>query len=172
MQTTYGSASFARLVVGMVAVFPACAKVVDTPVSTNPAARSITSPETAPASDEYLMQREKMVSAQLAGRDIVDPRVLDAMRRVPRHQFVPAAQRDRAYDDHPLPIGQHQTISQPYIVALMTQLVEPEPTKKGARCWHRIGVPGGCSGRACRRSLQHRDCRGFSQPSPPKAGRF
>ena len=68
-----------------------------------------------------------MVSQQLAGRDIVDQRVLTAMRNVPRHKFVPEAIRERAYGDSPLPIGQRQTISQPYIVALMTQLVDPEP---------------------------------------------
>jgi len=71
--------------------------------------------------------RERMVSRQLAGRDIDDPSVLAAMRRVPRHLFVPPALRDRAYDDTPLPIGHGQTISQPYIVALMTQLVRPRP---------------------------------------------
>jgi protein-L-isoaspartate(D-aspartate) O-methyltransferase len=68
-----------------------------------------------------------MVEEQLRGRDIEDPRVLEAMGRVPRHLFVPAALRFRAYADHPLPIGSGQTISQPYIVALMTQLAEVEP---------------------------------------------
>jgi len=66
--------------------------------------------------------REAMVRAQLEARDIRDARVLAAMRRVPRHAFVPETLRDFAYDDHPLPIGHGQTISQPYIVALMTQL--------------------------------------------------
>ncbi len=74
--------------------------------------------------------RERMVSRQLAGRDIGSDAVLDAMRRVPRHLFVPSALRDEAYDDTPLPIGQGQTISQPYIVALMTQLVRPRPTDR------------------------------------------
>ncbi len=68
-----------------------------------------------------------MVVDQLRSRDIRDPRVLDAMKRVPRHQFVPEADRDLAYEDHPLPIGHGQTISQPYIVALMTQLVQTRP---------------------------------------------
>jgi protein-L-isoaspartate(D-aspartate) O-methyltransferase len=62
-----------------------------------------------------------MVSVQLAGRDIVDERVLAAMGRVPRHFFVGPAFRDRAYEDYPLPIDEGQTISQPYIVAFMTQ---------------------------------------------------
>jgi protein-L-isoaspartate(D-aspartate) O-methyltransferase len=61
-----------------------------------------------------------MVDEQLTRRGIVDERVLATMRRVPRHLFVDEALRDRAYGDHPLPIGEHQTISQPYIVALMT----------------------------------------------------
>ncbi|MBX3024278.1 protein-L-isoaspartate(D-aspartate) O-methyltransferase [bacterium] len=64
-----------------------------------------------------------MVERQLRGRDIVDERVLRAMRTVPRHRFVPAAERAAAYGDHALPIGRGQTISQPYIVALMTQLL-------------------------------------------------
>ncbi|MDH3719771.1 MAG: protein-L-isoaspartate(D-aspartate) O-methyltransferase [Planctomycetota bacterium] len=68
-----------------------------------------------------------MVDRQLAGRDITDRRVLDAMRRIPRHEFVPDDSRDRAYLDRPLPIGHDQTISQPYIVALMTQLARTKP---------------------------------------------
>jgi protein-L-isoaspartate(D-aspartate) O-methyltransferase len=75
----------------------------------------------------YDDERRLMVEEQLRARDIEDPRVLAAMGRVPRHLFVPAALRFRAYADHPLPIGNGQTISQPYIVALMTQLAEVEP---------------------------------------------
>ncbi len=63
-----------------------------------------------------------MVAQQIAGRGVRSPAVLAAMRRVPRHEFVPAALRAAAYDDRPLPIGEQQTISQPYIVALMTEL--------------------------------------------------
>ena len=69
----------------------------------------------------------QMVDLQLAKRDIHNDRVLDAMRSVPRHRFVPAELQPLAYRDSPLPIGDGQTISQPYIVALMTQLVEPMP---------------------------------------------
>ena len=61
----------------------------------------------------------------LTGRSALDSRVLDALRRVPRHAFVGAELQDRAYDNHPLPIGYGQTISQPYIVALMTDLIRP-----------------------------------------------
>jgi protein-L-isoaspartate(D-aspartate) O-methyltransferase len=71
--------------------------------------------------------RRRMVEEQLERRDIEDPKVLAAMGRVPRHRFVPEALQFRAYADHPLPIGSGQTISQPYIVALMTQLAELEP---------------------------------------------
>jgi len=66
-------------------------------------------------------ERARMVSDQLRGRDITDTRVLDAMLKVPRHLFVPEPQGAQAYGDHPLPIGHDQTISQPYIVAFMTQ---------------------------------------------------
>ncbi len=75
-------------------------------------------------------ERERMVEDQLARRGITDERVLGAMRRVPRHRFVEEALRDRAYGDHPLPIGESQTISQPYIVAAMTQLLRLEGTEK------------------------------------------
>jgi protein-L-isoaspartate(D-aspartate) O-methyltransferase len=69
-------------------------------------------------------ERDRMVEDQLVRRGITDERVLAAMRKVPRHLFVDEALRDRAYGDHPLPIGEQQTISQPYIVALMTSLLE------------------------------------------------
>ena len=71
-----------------------------------------------------------MVAEQLAGRDIRSTRVLDAMLAVPRHLFVPPDVRARAYDDMPLPIGLGQTISQPYIVAFMTEALELEPTHR------------------------------------------
>ncbi len=71
-----------------------------------------------------------MVDEQLARRGIGDERVLAAMRRVPRHLFVDEALRDRAYGDHPLPIGEQQTISQPYIVGLMTSLLALEGGEK------------------------------------------
>lgn len=68
-----------------------------------------------------------MVQEQLAARDITDPRVLEAMRQVPRHKFVPPDIQPLAYRDGPLPIDNNQTISQPYIVALMTQMLELKP---------------------------------------------
>jgi protein-L-isoaspartate(D-aspartate) O-methyltransferase len=80
--------------------------------------------------DVYARPRKKMVAEQLAARDITDPRVLEVMGRVPRHIFVPPAYRDQAYADHPLPIEEGQTISQPYIVALMTQSLALEGGEK------------------------------------------
>ncbi|NLF13214.1 MAG: protein-L-isoaspartate(D-aspartate) O-methyltransferase [Anaerolineaceae bacterium] len=70
---------------------------------------------------------EMMVERQIRRRGVTDQDVLDAMERVPRHEFVPSQYRPQAYADHPLPIGFGQTISQPYIVALMTQLLELKP---------------------------------------------
>jgi len=72
-------------------------------------------------------ERRRMVDTQLKARDICDARVLDAMLKVPRHLFVPESQRADAYIDAPLPIGYGQTISQPYIVAFMTQALHVEP---------------------------------------------
>jgi len=77
------------------------------------------------AADPYQSQRERMVAEQIQARGIRNPAVLRAMRATPRHLFVPESLRPMAYQDTPLPIGQGQTISQPYIVALMTELIEP-----------------------------------------------
>ena len=76
------------------------------------------------------MARREMVETQIAGRGITDPRVLDALRSVPRHEFVPASELGNAYEDRPLPIGHGQTISQPYIVAFMTQQLAPKPSDR------------------------------------------
>jgi protein-L-isoaspartate(D-aspartate) O-methyltransferase len=93
---------------GLVAVVTACA---GTTVERQPAAA-------------FEKNRALMVDEQLAARDIKNPVVLDAMRRVPRHEFVPEPLRGSAYADSPLPIGHDQTISQPYIVAYMTEALE------------------------------------------------
>ena len=77
-------------------------------------------------SDRYQAMREKMVQSQIEMRGVKDPVVLRAMRKVPRHLFLPASQLDSAYDDRPLPIGYGQTISQPYIVAYMTECLKPQ----------------------------------------------
>jgi protein-L-isoaspartate(D-aspartate) O-methyltransferase len=80
--------------------------------------------------DAYRAARMRMVEGQLKTRDISDPAVLDAFTIVPRHRFVPDSLRDWAYIDYPLPIGFEQTISQPYIVALMTQLVGSDSSSR------------------------------------------
>jgi protein-L-isoaspartate(D-aspartate) O-methyltransferase len=74
--------------------------------------------------------RQQMVSSQLRARGITDERVLAAMARVPRHEFAPPQHRAQAYEDHPLPIGAGQTISQPYIVALMLEALDLSPENK------------------------------------------
>ncbi|MCD6170590.1 MAG: protein-L-isoaspartate(D-aspartate) O-methyltransferase [Candidatus Latescibacteria bacterium] len=74
--------------------------------------------------EPYLKARTWMLNRQIKARGIRDSRVLEAMAKVPRHEFVPEAYRDMAYSDTPLPIGEGQTISQPYIVALMTEALE------------------------------------------------
>lgn len=80
--------------------------------------------------DKYQAAREKMVSDQIRSRGISDLLTLKAMLKVPRHLFVPAEYESRAYDDNPLPIGYGQTISQPFIVAYMTEVVRPAKWKK------------------------------------------
>lgn len=80
--------------------------------------------------DEYAEARNAMVSDQIAARGIDSEEVLSAMRKVPRHEFVPADMIPLAYQDHPLPIGYGQTISQPYIVGLMTQSLDPSAGQK------------------------------------------
>ena len=122
----------------LVAFLGACAPPVDTP-SPPPGSREAPSLQPAPPSagpvtpatgasspatdpGERLAEREAMVERQVATRGIHDAAVLAALRHVPRHRFVPLPARSEAYSDRPLPIGFDQTISQPYIVALMTEL--------------------------------------------------
>jgi protein-L-isoaspartate(D-aspartate) O-methyltransferase len=76
------------------------------------------------AQDAYQRERDRMVVDQIEARGVRDARVLNAMRSVPRHLFVPSTLAKSAYEDHPLPIGFEQTISQPYIVAFMTELLD------------------------------------------------
>ena len=82
------------------------------------------------STDAYSAQREALVERFIAGAGIEDPDVLQAMRSVPRHEFVPAEYIAEAYADHPLPIGYGQTISQPYVVAWMTELLELRPGER------------------------------------------
>ena len=89
-------------------------------------------PVAAPVADPYALARQRMVAEQLVapGRDITNARVLAVMGRVPRHELVPERLRRDAYTDYPVPIGHGQTISQPYIVAFMTERLEPKPTDR------------------------------------------
>jgi protein-L-isoaspartate(D-aspartate) O-methyltransferase len=80
--------------------------------------------------DPYVQARERMVSSQLKARDITAPKVLEVMGTVKRHLFVSPSLASEAYADHPLPIAEGQTISQPYIVALMTQILDVKPGEK------------------------------------------
>ena len=82
------------------------------------------------AAGDYAEPRARMVRDQIAARGVREPRVLDAMRRVPRHLFVPEALRAAAYEDYPLPIGHEQTISQPFIVAWMTEALQVTPRSR------------------------------------------
>ena len=92
------------------------ANIMDAPSTVHPAQNG-----------DWDLARQRMVQQQMQARDIHDPRVLAAMRKVPRHAFVPRALQSQAYADRALPIEHGQTISQPYIVALMTQLASPSP---------------------------------------------
>jgi protein-L-isoaspartate(D-aspartate) O-methyltransferase len=87
-------------------------------------------PQGALAGDDYDALREDMVERQIKARGVRDRRVLDVMGKVPRHLFVSAFYRSRAYGDYPLPIGEGQTISQPYIVALMTEALNLKATDR------------------------------------------
>lgn len=80
--------------------------------------------------DEFRIARKRMVEEQIAARGVLDPRLLAVMESVPRHLFVPADDLPWAYADGPMPIGHGQTISQPYIVALMTELLQVESTHR------------------------------------------
>jgi protein-L-isoaspartate(D-aspartate) O-methyltransferase len=94
------------------------------------AVRGIAGDQAAREQGDMSEQRDEMVKEQIERRGIRDPRVLQALREVKRHLFVPEKSRPDAYEDHPLSIGEGQTISQPYIVALMTEIIEPKSTDR------------------------------------------
>ncbi len=97
-------------------------------------------------SSQAKLQRQQMVEYQIRDRGIKDERVLAAMSKVPRHQFVDSSYRDLAYGDRPLPIGYNQTISQPYIVAYMTEAAKIDPEDKvleiGTGCGYQAAILG------------------------------
>lgn len=92
-----------------------------------------------------------MVDAQVVARGISDPRVVAALRKVPRHLFVPPARRAEAYEDHPIPIGYGQTISQPYIVALMTEALALAPAHRVLEVGTGSGYQAAVLAELCRR---------------------
>lgn len=97
---------------------------------------------------DYADARNRMVKTQIVGRGVLDPRVIEAMRSVPREVFVRAQDRDDAYADGPLPIGEEQTISQPYVVAAMIAMLEPRAEDRalevGAGSGYAAAVLGRC----------------------------
>ncbi|MCL5108749.1 MAG: protein-L-isoaspartate(D-aspartate) O-methyltransferase [Chloroflexi bacterium] len=96
------------------------------PIPSAQASRTASASATPPA-DSWTQSRLAMVRDQIQARGVANPLVLRAMEKVPRHAFVPERYREESYRDYPLPIGEGQTISQPYIVALMTELIDPKP---------------------------------------------
>jgi protein-L-isoaspartate(D-aspartate) O-methyltransferase len=103
-----------------------------------------------PNADPNAALRARMVETQIVSRGVRNPRVLAAMREVPRHLFVDASERARAYEDSPLPIGGHQTISQPYIVALMTELLDLAPDERVLEIGTGSGYQSAVLSRVCR----------------------
>ena len=103
--------------------------------------------------DPYAGERVRMVREQIERRGVSDPRVLRAMESVPRHLFVPESFRTSAHDDGPLPIGEGQTISQPYIVAFMSEAIRPRPTDRVLE----IGTGSGYQAAVLSRLVQHVD---------------
>ena len=103
--------------------------------------------------DRTAAARERMVAEQVAARGVADARVLEAMRRVPRHRFVEEALRERAYGDYPLPIGEGQTISQPFMVGRMTELLRLTGREKvleiGTGSGYQAAVLSLCAARVC-----------------------
>src|SRR5262245_15652758 len=99
---------------------------------------------------DYATERSEMVDQQLRRRGISDLRVLEAMGSVPREEFVPEEMRPRAYDDGALPIGYSQTISQPYVVAFMTEVAELQPQDVALEIGTGSGYAAAVLGRMCR----------------------
>ena len=109
------------------------------------------SPAFAQTEKEMTDQRERMVDRQIERRGIENPRVLQALRDVKRHLFVEPEDVTSAYEDHPLPIGHGQTISQPYIVALMTEVIDPQPADRVLE----IGTGSGYQAAVLSRLVEH-----------------
>lgn len=104
----------------------------------------------AEAQQRFEQQREAMVQRSLEAEGIRNPRVLEAMRKVPRHEFVRTADRSRAYEDTALPIGNQQTISPPYVVAYMTEVLDPGPEDRVLEIGTGSGYQAAVLGAICR----------------------
>ena len=115
------------IALALTASCPTGSSVDRAPIRDESAQRTHARPQRHAAKDEHASARQKMVSTQITSRGVRDARVLAAMRRVPRHRFVPRSLQAMAHDDRPLPIGQGQTISQPYIVAYMSEALRLKP---------------------------------------------
>ena len=132
METTRQPRFARRTAICLAAALPV-AMVIGTSLLSHSSATAVLSaePSTVTAEDaRYAEARKSMVEDDLRGRDITDAKVLEIMGRIPRHRFVPDKMQQVAYADMPLPIGHGQTISQPYIVALMTQAAQPRPMSR------------------------------------------
>ncbi len=150
--------SNALYIIVLTALLVGCGSPPPTPgLATPTTADSIPGATLQPTQDIFAAARLSMVREQIELRGVDDAAVLDAMRQVERHIFVPQDYLDQAYDDHPLPIGFGQTISQPYIVALMTRELGVQARRPGAGDRHRQWLPGGSPGADGYRGIYHRD---------------
>jgi len=122
------SVLFIRLFLFCLLLLPAC--VADKAPDSDGEQKPKSDLAATPNEDQFTKQRLRMVERQIRARGIRDQAVLEALRKTPRHRFVPETYRHLAYEDHPLPIGQNQTISQPFIVAYMTEAAEISPQDK------------------------------------------
>ena len=127
-----------------------------------------------PQGTDWDAQRRAMVEHQLRQRGIASERVLEAMQRVPRHRFVPEAVRSESYQDHPLPIGFSQTISQPYIVGFMTDALRLEPSHRVLEIGTGSGYQAAILGELVRRGVHDRDHPGprRARPLGPRGARL
>jgi protein-L-isoaspartate(D-aspartate) O-methyltransferase len=119
---------FIRLFLFCLLLSPSC--VADKPQESDSEQKPKSDLAPAPSEDQFTKQRLRMVEQQIKARGIRDQAVLEALKKTPRHRFVPESHRRLSYEDHPLPIGQNQTISQPFIVAYMTEAAEISPQDK------------------------------------------
>ncbi len=102
-------------------------------------------PVAAQSEDVYAKARDRLVTQYVEGAGVKNSRVLQAMRETPRHEFIPRSQRDKAYFDMALPIGDAQTISSPFIVAWMTEAIDPQPTDKVLEIGTGSGYQASCA---------------------------